>query len=330
MSSLGIHRGAADMARDGIFVSVAAYRDPLLEFTLRSALTQASRPERVVLGVVEQQMPEQFIADRECWAPHLRRLQIPALQSRGACWARALAMSLWQGERWFLQVDSHTWFEPGWDERLVEWGLHCQGINEHCILSTYPDGFRFVNGHPAATSAGGHVLAQVVRSGQDLLGDHPVLMFDGVPVDSESPVPGFHVGAGFIFAPGAIVNELPYDPYLYFHGEEQALALRAWTHGWDIFHPPRVPLYHHYITAAQTERPLHWSPDLDAQRRSNAAELTRLSNARLARLVWSDEDLGAFGLGRVRSLAEYAAFSGIDYQNRSIAQHSFKRRYGYA
>ena len=58
-------------------------------------------------------------------------------------------------------------------------------------------------------------------------------MFEGVGVEVDTPVAGFHVAGGCVFAPGRIVNEIPYDPLLYFHGEEQALALRAWTRGWD-------------------------------------------------------------------------------------------------
>ena len=46
-------------------------------------------------------------------------LDIPWRNSKGACWARAEAMKLWRGERWFLQVDSHCRFAPGWDETLI-------------------------------------------------------------------------------------------------------------------------------------------------------------------------------------------------------------------
>ena len=133
------------------------------------------------------------------------------------------------------------------------------------------------------------VLAHVVKTDCQFDPAHPVLYFEAVPVASDKPIYGLHVAAGCLFAPGTVVNALPYDPFLYFHGEEQSLALRAWTRGWDIFHVPAVPLYHHYVGAAGSGRPMHWSPELDAQRkaeelqRARAAEEKRRDKALLVR-----------------------------------------------
>lgn len=312
-----------------IFISIASFCDPLLAFTIRSALTQASRPERVVIGLVDQQLPELQYRPPERWAAQVRAVHLHPLEARGPCWARAIAMSLLQGERWFLQVDSHTWFEPGWDERLVRWGQACQTLNRRCLITAYPNPFRMVDGQPRAELVGRQVLAHVVKTDQVFAAEHPVLMFEGVPVHSEQPVRGLHVAAGCLFAPGEVVNALPYDPFLYFHGEEQSFALRAWTRGWDIFHVPAVPLYHHYVEPGSEGRAMHWSPELDAQRQVRSGQLMSAANARLRALLWEQADLGLYGLGHERSLADYAAFSGIDYAARRIAPSAYKARFGY-
>lgn len=313
---------------DALFISIAAYCDPMLTFTITSALTQASRPERIRIGLVEQQLPEACIRLPEAWAAQVRRVQLHPLEARGPCWARAIAMSLHQGERWFLQIDSHTWFEPGWDERLIAWGQHCAALNPRSLITTYPNAFTLRNGQPVADIAGPELLAFVVRSDQQFAPDHPVLMFEAVPVAGQAPLPTFHLGGGCLFGPGQVVNELPYDPFLYFHGEEQALALRAWTRGWDLFHIPGMPLYHQYVTT-DTARPMHWAPEIDAQRRVRSAQLSDAAHRRMAALLWEGADLGIYGLGRERSLAEYAQFSGIDYTARRIEPRAYKARYGY-
>ncbi|WP_373715211.1 GlcNAc-transferase family protein [Roseateles sp.] len=313
---------------DAIFISIAAYCDPLLAFTICSALTQASQPERIRIGLVEQQLPEACVRLPEAWERQVRRVHIHPLQARGPCWARAIAMSLYQGERWFLQIDSHTWFEPGWDDRLIAWGEHCAALNPRSLVTTYPNAFTLRDGQPVATIAGAELLAFVVRTGQQFEPDHPVLMFEAVPVSGQAPLPTLHVGAGCLFGPGQLVQELPYDPFLYFHGEEQAFALRAWTRGWDLFHVPGIPLYHQYVSAGDS-RPMHWSPELDAQRQVRSAELSEAANRRMAALLWQGADLGIYGLGTARSLADFAAFSGIDYAARAIAPHAYKARYGY-
>ena len=316
--------------RASIFVSVAAYCDPMLGFTLRSAMAQADDPGRVFLGVVEQTLPADQLRLQTPWsASQVRWARLHALEARGPCWARALAMSLYQGEDWFFQVDSHTWFEPGWDTRLLRWAQRCQALNPRCLLSCYPNPFRMEAGEPYATVVGPQVLAHVVGDASQFQPDHPVLMFEGVPVASAEPVPGMHIGAGCLFAPGSIVDALPYDPQLYFHGEEQALALRAWTRGWDIFHIPAMPIYHLYHQAGAAPRPLHWSPEIDAQRAVQSSALTAAANLRLAALLWGGADLGVYGLGSQRTLADYAAFSGIDYPQRSIGQAARKARFGY-
>lgn len=313
-----------------VFVSVVSYCDPLLEFTLKSAYSQASDPSRVFFGVVEQALPGAHLQLAADWAQHqVRWLRVPALDARGPCWARALAMSLYQGEQWFFQVDSHTWFEPGWDQRLIDWSRRCAALNPRHLLSCYPNPFQMIDGQPFATLVSPQVLAHVVSQPGGFDAAHPVLMFEGVPVASDGPVPGFHVGAGCLWAPGGLVQELPYDPFLYFHGEEQAFALRAWTRGWDIFHIPAMPVYHQYTQAGAAQRPMHWSPELDAQRRQRSATLAAAANQRLAALLWQDADLGVYGLGSARSLADYAAFSGIDYPRRQIAPAARKRRFGY-
>ena len=71
------------------------------------------------------------------------------------------------------------------------------------------------------------------------------------------------MSAHFLFAPGKFVEDVPYDPELYFHGEEISLALRAFTHGYDLFHPSQHILWHFYSRA---EHAKHWS---DHQRGSS-------------------------------------------------------------
>lgn len=313
-----------------IFISIAAYCDPLLAFTIRSARAQASDPSRVFIGVVEQQVSGQaLVLDDEWSRQHVRFTRVDALDARGPCWARALAMALYQGEDWYLQVDSHMWFEPGWDERLVAWGRWCEARNSRSLVSCYPNPFEMVGGQPVSRAVTQRVLAFAVQATSEFAAEHPVLMFECVAVERDEPELGLHVGGGCLFAPGYIVEDLPYDPRLYFHGEEQAYALRAWTHGWDIYQIPGMPMSHLYTQPGSSPRPMHWTPEQDERRAVRSAILEKAAQLRLAAMLWADADLGAFGLGRARTLADWAEFSGIDYVARTIAPKARKARWGY-
>ena len=318
------------MTAPSIFISIAAYCDPMLAFTLHSARSQAADPSRVFIGIVEQATADSRLRLQDDWSlEHLRWTRVDALEARGPCWARSLAMSLYQGEDWYLQVDSHMWFEPGWDERLVHWGQWCEERNSRSLISCYPNPFEMVGGHPVAKPVTNRVLAFAVLGTSEFAADHPVLMFECVAVESEEPLLGIHVGGGCLFAPGYVVEDLPYDPRLYFHGEEQAFALRAWTHGWDIYQIPGMPMYHLYTQPGASPRPMHWTPEQDERRAIRSSMLEKAAQLRLAAMLWADADLGAFGLGRTRTLADYAAFSGIDYAARTIAPNARKHRFGY-
>lgn len=310
-----------------IFVSIASYCDPVLPFTLERAVATAADPAGLHFGVVDQSAAQAPRVPHPGGGARLTQVRIDIAAARGPCWARAIAMSLHDGEPWFLQLDSHMDFDEGWDERLVAQAVALGAPERGLVLSTYPDAFHFVEGRPVRRGTTQGVLAQVVKPGAGFEADHPVLPFEAHPVESAAPLPGFHVGAGCLFAPGRITGHFPYDPWLYFHGEEQALALRLYTHGWDLFHMPALPVHHLYNEAGSgaPPRPLHWDAAHEALREVAWWTLEQRSRARLAALV-NGEDLGAYGLGRVRSLADFAAFSGIDYAARRLAPGAFTPR----
>lgn len=310
----------------GIFISIAAYCDPVLGFTLARARAAAARPQDLHFGVLDQSPQPPPPSTFELLAPaRLSYQRIAPVFARGPCWARALAMALYDGEDWFLQLDSHMDFEPGWDERLLAQAHALAPGRPGFVISSYPNAFGFEDGLPVPRPATGKVLAHVVKPGTGFDPGHPVLAFEAQPVDSDRPVPGFHLGAGCLFAPGAFALAFPYDPALYFHGEEQALALRLFTHGWDIFHMPGLPVSHLYNDGRSgvPPRPLHWDAAHQAGRDRNWWELEQRSRARLAALV-AGRPLGVYGLGPARTLGDYARWCGIDYAARTLSPQAWR------
>ena len=64
-----------------------------------------------------------------------------------------------------------------------------------------------------------------------------------------------------------MVEKVPYDPNLYFEGEETTMALRLFTNGFDIFHIPRIPLFHCYTDYTnEAKRPMHWNEEENKER----------------------------------------------------------------
>src|SRR4051812_30636161 len=126
----------------GIFISIAAYCDPVLGFTLERARATASRPQELHFAVLDQS-PEPLAAEALArLAPaRVTYQRIDPVFSRGPCWARALTMALYDEEDWFLQLDSHMDFEPSWDERLAQQAQSLAGGREGVVISSYPNAF---------------------------------------------------------------------------------------------------------------------------------------------------------------------------------------------
>lgn len=303
-----------------IFVSVASYLDPMLFFTLNDAMNKAAQPDTLRFGVVDQHVDDQRAAIAALpYRGQVRYVHIHAEDTLGVSWARHTAFSLYDGETFLLQVDSHTLFEPGWDDKLRALHATLRERSAKPIASTYPYRFDMVDGVPTYTPNEGRT-ALVLRPHpeKNLAPDDAVLRFMGRHLFTDAPVAGCHVSAGFLFAAGQFVEEVPYDPYLYFHGEEQSLAVRAFTRGWDIFHPQLVPLYHLYKTEGTPYATHHWYGETDEKRAFRSSYLTERAKLRLNRLLMGDGLPGAYGLGTVRSMEQFRELSGIDYRNQRI------------
>jgi len=308
--------------RAKIFVSVAAYCDDLLFFTLEDAVRKATAPESLVFAVVDQNDNSQRerIAALP-FAAQVRYVFVHKLETLGVSWARAIACSLYDGETFFLQIDSHMLFEEGWDEELRTQYGRLQGKAPKPIISTYPYGFTFDEAGEATFKVHTTAYTLVLRPHPEttLEEDSAVLRFRAEHVKSEEPQLGCHVAAGFIFTSGAFIEAVPYDPYLYFHGEEQSLATRAFTRGWDIYHPNIIPLRHHYKVSGTAYTSHHWHQSVDKQRSLDSIYLRQRATERLNRLLYGDGLAGsAYGLGSARTLDDFRMISGIDYRNRTI------------
>ena len=307
-----------------IFVSVAAFCEPHLQWTVEQLFAKAEHPERVFVGLVDQ-------SDNlnPAWLVNLpTRKQVnyvglSPVDSRGVSWARSIVFSLYNDQDYLLQIDSHTLFDQAWDESLVK---QIQSLNkQHArpLISTYPPGFKFdsqgraVKDEPAKSDE----IFRIDRDpGSELTATRAVLQFRVFRENSElDHLPGCHVAAGFMFTLGRFVADVPYDPYLYFRGEEQSLSLRAHAKGYQVFHPKHklIPLYHLYQPVGQPHCGQHWRPDLEAKRQSAFGWLQQRSNERIHALYTTGSDLGVYGLDSPEHLESFCRLSKIDYLRRA-------------
>ncbi|MCP5153532.1 MAG: hypothetical protein H6983_05170 [Ectothiorhodospiraceae bacterium] len=303
--------------RDRIFVQIAAYRDPQLEPTVRHLLANASGDFDLTFGICWQHAEDE--PRPSFTGPAFRILDVPHEESRGACWARHRLQALYDGERWTLQLDSHHRFAPGWDRTIVEMLESLEA--ERPLLTTYLPAF-----DPADETLA-PLPCSLRFDGFSSLG---ALLVAATPLDDAArgrgPVPARFFSGHFAFAHGRFCQEVPYDPHLYFHGEEISMAVRAFTHGYDLFHPHVSVAWHEY---SRRLRPKHWDDHRETasdhrRRRSDWGALDRASQRRM-RILLGMEAPGAgesipppYGLGTARSLRDYERFAGVHFASRGV------------
>lgn len=145
-----------EFANKSIFVSIANYMDTEGQKTLLDLFVKAAHPERIFVGYVYQGLSgdEEALSIEKSdilssYRSNIRYLFIPASEATGPCLARHLAQRLWQSEDYFLQIDSHIRFRPGWDDYLIK--LHNKiETEEKCkpIITTYPPAYNLPNQIP--------------------------------------------------------------------------------------------------------------------------------------------------------------------------------------
>ena len=138
-----------------------------------------------------------------------------------------------------------------------------------------------------------------------------------------SPVPSRFYSAHFCFTIGQFALEVQHDPEYYFHGEEISIAARAYTHGYDLFHPHRVVLWHEYTRKGRTK---HWDDNI------GWGEMNKKSHRRNRVLFGMDNELkdidfGRFGFGKLRTLREYEIYSGVLFSKRAVQQYTLDKHY---
>lgn len=291
-----------------IFISIASYRDRLLKNTLLEAYNKAQHKERLVFGVFEQARPEEALnLDDFAFKDQIRYERVDPELSRGVCWARKHVQTMFRDEQYYMQIDAHMLFDNNWDQYYVD---HLEEIKKYSakpIITAYPNNFQHDDLNVRAEYRPNEIV--MIWTGEERSPEFKEKGFcppwGGYFPSKHSAVHGFYIGACFIFTIGSFVRDVPYDDSIFFGGEEPALSLRAWTHGYDIFHIQKLHLYHCWHKSYGGV--IHW--DVDG---SKSQQYKSDAKVHLEKLI-NNQVPAPYGLGTERTLEQYMAFSGLNY-----------------
>lgn len=291
-----------------ILVGIASYRDDELPKTLESLLQRAAHPARLRFAIVHQFGSETAAA----LAPYredqrFRIAEVPWHQARGVGAARRACHEMYQGEDFYLQIDSHMRAEQDWDVRLeAEWQGHA---DEWAVLSSYPPAYRYDDNNQEVfvTSHPNRLTVHQIHAGF-------IPIFFGKELPDTVPPQGAFVAGGLQFSAGLVCQDVPYEPDICFIGEEFVHSLRLYTAGYQVYSVRDQVLSHLYIRTKHQKNAHHFWQDFQAD--EALAAVYREMNRK------SMEVVGQYFAG-ARSVTpeqvrQFENFAGVDIVHKKV------------
>ena len=306
-----------------IFVQIASYRDPQLIPTIENMLENAKRPKNLRIGVARQFHPDDKFDDLSKFEndSRFRILNIPHEEAEGVCWARNLVQQLYNDEEYTLQIDSHMRFAPNWDDEMIKMVKQLQKKGYKKPLLT-----GYVSSFDPDNDPQGRVQEPWRMSFDRFIPEGAVFFLpETIPGwrDMKEPVPARFYSAHYAFTLGQFTKEVQHNPEYYFHGEEISISARAYTCGYDLFHPHKVLIWHEYTRKGRTKQ---WDDDKKWVDRNNKSHLLNRKLFGMDGLEQEGHD-GLFGFGPERSLRDYEKYAGLLFEKRAVQQYTLDKNY---
>mmetsp|Transcript_19571 Transcript_19571/g.24194 ORF Transcript_19571/g.24194 Transcript_19571/m.24194 type:complete len:302 (-) Transcript_19571:127-1032(-) len=250
----------------------------------------------------------------------------------GPVFARHIGHRLYRGEYFAMQLDAHVDFVNDWDVDIVsQWH---SANNEMAVLTAYlsdiegsihPNGDRKRMSRPIMCESDfeGQGRGTYIRHGQQP---------EGVPGIHGTPTLEPYWAAGFSFARGHFVVNVPYDQHLpmIFQGEEISIGMRGFTYGYDYYTPEKAICFHWYAHGNHIEKRkkvrLFWEhSDLyrGTGRRSmfRSNGIIKMNPPSVKPDEWDHTEEHKYGLGTVRSVEKFFKIYGIHMDTRKVEHH---------
>ena len=309
-----------------IFISIPSYRDPETIPTIIDAYNKASNKKDIRFGVILQE--ESGFSNKNLLPKSINIdfIEYDWRESQGTCWARnCIQKLLFNNEDFYFQLDSHHRFCENWDKTLIDLFTELS-LKEYFkpIIGGYCPGY-----FPSSSSLEDKPMRMASFPEFSSLGD---LMFSPKVIkdfkklreNNITYIPARFLSGHFIFTIGDFVKECPYDPNMYFRGEELTLSARAFTNNYDFFHPLQSIVWHEYLRFDQIK---HW----DDHTKENGFVVTSSDRANIAKqrarqLLGMEKNVtqfGKYGLGNSRNLHDYELFAGLNFSQKLVHKYAY-------
>jgi hypothetical protein len=295
-----------------IFVQIPSYHDFELKRTILDCYNKSSGSHQINFGVslVYFQKNDIDIPDH----PNVKFNISMSPENIGVGMGRYLANEFYDGEDYYLQIDSHMRFEKNWDDVLIYnyKKYSSQGIKP--VISCYPGAYEYNDLTLNILNNKAHVAYTDFIEELSFINNY--VPHQRAIANLNKKVFTRSVSAASIFSSGEIASIKP-NKKMFFWGEEILTAIRLYTHGFDIVLPESQNFYHLYYDHEKGMKNLRRQVSLDFP--EICSNLESISQNELERIILN-EVVGDQELGSKRTLKQYQDFAGIDFVGKKITE----------
>ncbi len=293
-----------------IYVTIACYRDPVIQSTIDDLFCKADNPSKITVGVFLQQKADENLITNTYENRVRVDVQEPG-QIFSVCQCRNRAMCPLYDEEYVLQIDSHTRFDQGWDTKLLD--LHKSINNEKALISVYLPKWYYMENHTEAFIRRYRTFARFVFNTGDsektFYKHHELVPMPTNALDAKEQELelGWYLCGHFIFGKRDFFTKILQPEWVGFWGEEIINSLRAYTAGWDVYNPADPPLYHmNESKSIDFSRPKLWIDYPQEHNDRRAPTTDRIIN------IMKNNTVGPEELFDVRPLSDLYKIVGCD------------------
>ena len=295
-----------------IFINMPSYKDPEIWLTIEDFIKKAKYPKNVYFGVTHQTdlrvVETQFLNQHDKTRVQVN-LAVPG-SIVGAQPGRLNSHKFYNGQDYYLNMDSHMRAIPHWDVKIIK-------------------EFNEVEKRRGPSMFTGYVNTYDRKGNTDIYDEQlPTPTFymseENIAHFKQQGIPQFcprythlgrethssYVSGHFFFTRGEYIDRVPFVEKIVFTEEEIFMALRMFTAGYNIFIPKTNFVFHRYGRPDRKliwdEFPELWYPKADA---SKEHALKIIEN----NIIDKKE-----GLFPDRTLAEFEEYSGIQFVSREL------------
>lgn len=302
--------------KKSIFIQITSYHDYELEKTIRDAIAKSSGEVDLVFGVHSIFYEDNSWIEPVKQIPNVKLIESKAPENLGMGLGRYLAHELYSGEDYYFQIDAHSRFDQDWDTFLInEINTHKANGFKKPLITQYPKPFWY-EGDEEKIREHEEIVTQFCWIDKERFEKHRMPM-QGTVVNPEGNIFSISVSGGSIFVEGEFIKP---NKLIFSDGEEIFIAARAYTHGYDLFVPSKMFMYH-----------LYYGPEGKNKRRlvpedwlNETIILGQISGDEIRSVLTGPGLIGDGRLGTERTLAEYGEFCGLNFNTGKIIKH-----YGY-